>query len=143
MQPGGDGWASTIRVRLLHAAVRKRILKLAKAKPEYYSVEKFGVPINDLDAIGTIAVFSSSLIWMSFPRQGIWLRKQEIDDYIALWRYIAYVIGAPHEYVATSSKAKAKMESLFYNEGMLATVSVVFWRSLTTIESGQTKWVLY
>jgi len=125
MQPGGDGWASTIRVRLLHAAVRKRILKLAEAKPEYYSVEKFGVPINDLDAIGTIAVFSSSLIWMSFPRQGIWLRKQEIDDYIALWRYIAYVIGAPHEYVATSSKAKAMMESLFYNEGMLAIVSVV------------------
>jgi hypothetical protein len=26
-------------------------MKLAKEKPEYYSVEKFGVPINDLDSM--------------------------------------------------------------------------------------------
>ena len=55
IQPGGEGWASTIRVRLLHAAVRKRILKLTESRPDYYSVEKFGIPINDLDSMGTIA----------------------------------------------------------------------------------------
>lgn len=53
------------------------------------------------------------------------MRKQEIDDYVALWRYIAYVIGAPQEYFATTSKSKAMMESLFYNEGMLAAISIV------------------
>jgi len=130
MQPGGDGWASTIRVRLLHAAVRKRILKLAKDRPDYYSVENFGIPINDLDSIATIAVFSSSLIWMSFPRQGIYLRKQETDDYIALWRYIAYVIGCPDQYFDTTSKAKAMMESLFYNEGRFAASSAILQLSL-------------
>lgn len=49
MQPGGDGFASTIRVRLLHAAVRQRIMKLRASKPEYYDVEAWGIPINDLD----------------------------------------------------------------------------------------------
>ena len=116
MQPGGDGWISTIRVRFLHAAVRRRILKLAKDRPEYYDVKAFGIPINDLDAIGTISVFSGTLIWMSFPRQGIYMRKQETEDYVALWRYIAWVIGCPTEHFASAAKAKAIMESLFENE---------------------------
>lgn len=116
MKPGGEGFAATIRVRLLHAAVRSRILKLAKERSSYYDVEQFGVPINDLDSIGTIATFSSTLIWHSFPRQGIFLRQQEIVDYIALWRYIAYVIGAPDSYFATPSRAKAAVESLYHLE---------------------------
>jgi hypothetical protein len=54
IKPGGPGHVSTIRVRLLHAAVRRRIMKLAKEKPDYYSVEQFGIPINDLDSIVSI-----------------------------------------------------------------------------------------
>ena len=48
IKPGGAGFASSIRVRLLHAAVRQRILKLADTRPEYYSVQRWGIPINDL-----------------------------------------------------------------------------------------------
>jgi hypothetical protein len=70
IKPGGAGQASSIRVRLLHAAVRRRIMKLAKERPEYYSIESFGIPINDLDSIGTIVTFSATLIWLGFPRQG-------------------------------------------------------------------------
>lgn len=74
IKPGGAGHASSVRVRLLHAAVRQRIMKLARQRPEYYNVEKLGVPINDLDCIGTISTFSATLIWLSLPRQGIWMR---------------------------------------------------------------------
>ncbi|KAF2839537.1 hypothetical protein M501DRAFT_973024 [Patellaria atrata CBS 101060] len=116
LQPGGEGFASTIRVRFLHAAVRKRILTLAETRPEYYSVEKWGVPINDLDSMATIATFSASLIWIGWPRQGIFLRRQEIDDYVALWRYIAYVIGCPADMFEAPAKAKAVMETLLYYE---------------------------
>ena len=77
IQPGGAGHASSIRVRLLHAAVRQKILKLAKQRPEYYNVEKYGIPINDLDCIATIGTFSATLIWLSLPRQGIWMRYEE------------------------------------------------------------------
>ena len=116
MQPGGDGFASTIRVRLLHAAVRHRILDLAKSKPGYYDVKAWGLPINDLDSMGTIATFSSTLIYMSLPRQGIYMRKQEIADYIALWRYVAYVIGCPTDHFESPPKAKAMMEALLLYE---------------------------
>jgi hypothetical protein len=116
IQPGGEGFASSIRVRLLHAAVRQRIVKLAHQRPSYYNLKEWGIPVNDLDQIGTISTFSTSLIWLSFPRQGIFLRDKEIDDYLALWRYIAYLLGTPDECFTTRNKAKAAMETLFYNE---------------------------
>jgi hypothetical protein len=116
IQPGGDGFASTVRVRLLHAAVRKRILALTETRPEYYDVKAWGVPINDLDSMGTIGTFSATLIWLSLPRQGIFMLAQEVEDYLALWRYIAYVIGCPTEHFATPDKAKKLNESLLMYE---------------------------
>ncbi|PVH97390.1 hypothetical protein DM02DRAFT_685133 [Periconia macrospinosa] len=112
IKTGGAGFASSLRVRLLHAKVRQRILQLVSMRPSYYSVEEYGVPINDLDCIGTIAVFSATLIWQSLPRQGIFLRQQEILDYLALWRLVALYMGTPTEYFSTPIRAKAIMESL-------------------------------
>jgi hypothetical protein len=116
IKPGGAGFASSVRVRLLHAAVRQRIMKLAKTRPEYYDVEKNGIPINDLDCIATIGTFSATIIWLSLPRQGIWLREQEIKDYVALWRLIAHYTGTPTDPFETPEKARAIMESLLMNE---------------------------
>ncbi|KAF2741016.1 hypothetical protein EJ04DRAFT_481307 [Polyplosphaeria fusca] len=116
LKPGGEGHASSIRVRLLHAAVRQRIMKLATQRPNYYDVKAWGIPVNDLDQIATIGTFSATLIWLSFPRQGLFLREQEKTDYIALWRYIGYLLGTPTDVFATPTKAKAVMESLLYNE---------------------------
>ncbi|KAI9718226.1 MAG: hypothetical protein M1812_004216 [Candelaria pacifica] len=116
IQPGGAGHASSVRVRLLHAAVRQRIMKLTHQRPEYYNVKDWGIPINDLDCVATIGTFSATLIWLSFPRQGIWLRDQEIKDYIALWRLVAHYVGTPTEFFETPEKAKAIMESLLISE---------------------------
>jgi len=116
IQPGGEGFASSLRVRLLHAAVRRRILSLAKEKPSYYSISEYGIPINNLDSIGTISAFSATLIWLSFPRQGIVLRQQEIADYLALWRLIAFYLGTPDSYFSSPELAKAMMESLMISE---------------------------
>lgn len=116
IQPGGAGFASSIRVRLLHAAVRQRIMKLEQSRPGYYNVEKYGVPINDLDCIATIGTFSATIIWLSLPRQGLFLRKQEIEDYIALWRLIAHYTGTPIEPFESPAKTKTVMESLLMNE---------------------------
>lgn len=117
IQPStGDGFASSIRVRLLHAAVRKRIMALAKSRPDYYSVEKYGIPINDLDCIATIGTFSATILFISLPRQLIFPTSQEITDYIALWRLIAHYTGTPTSFFSTPAKAKAIMETLLYYE---------------------------
>jgi len=91
-------------------------MKLAAQHPSYFDVQKLGIPINDLDCIATIGTFSATLIWLAFPRQGIFLRRQEIVDYIALWRYIGYLTGTPTESFETPEKAKKIMESLLMNE---------------------------
>ena len=70
LKPEGKAFASCVRVRLLHAAVRKKLLALSQQNPSYYDVEALGIPINDLDSIATITSFSSTLIWIALPRQG-------------------------------------------------------------------------
>ena len=116
IRPGGAGHSSSVRVRLLHAAVRRRILRLVDQRPDYYQVEQWGVPINDLDSVATISAFSTSLVWLSLPRQGLWLREREIQDYVALWRLVAHYLGTPTRYFETPGRAKAVMESLLYSE---------------------------
>ncbi|KAJ5900031.1 hypothetical protein N7495_004775 [Penicillium taxi] len=115
IKPGGDGFISTVRVRFLHATVRNRILKLAGLRPGYYNEEKGGIPINDLDAIQSICAFSTDLLFMALPSQGVHPRGHEIDDYVALWRWIGHVIGAPVFYMESATKAKATMESVMLN----------------------------
>jgi hypothetical protein len=116
MQPGGDGHASTIRLRLLHASVRQRILKLVQTRPDYFNVEKYGVPVNTLDSIHSITTFACNPMYFQLPKMGIIPRKEEIDDYLALFRYIAYLLAVPTDYFETSEKAKAVMESMFLHE---------------------------
>ena len=47
---------------------------------------------------------------------GIVPRQQEVDDYIALFRYVAYLLATPTDYFETSGKAKAVMESMYLHE---------------------------
>lgn len=112
VKPGGDGFASAVRVRLLHASVRNRILKLNEQRPGYFDVDKFGVPINELDSMQSVCAFSTNLIWLALPRQGIYVRQQEALDYMALWRWVGYVLGTPHWVLETPERALASMESL-------------------------------
>ncbi|KAJ5179292.1 hypothetical protein N7492_002502 [Penicillium capsulatum] len=116
MKPGGEGNVSSVRVRLLHSSVRLKIMSLVDQKPDYYNVEKYGIPVSDLDCIGTINTFCSSVVWLGLPRQGIFLRAQEIEDYIALWRLVAYYMGTPTEPFEDTSTARAMMESLLISE---------------------------
>ncbi|KAI0518416.1 hypothetical protein F5B22DRAFT_599079 [Xylaria bambusicola] len=116
IQPGGDGFVNSVRVRLLHSTIRRRILQMASQRPGYYNISKYGIPINDLDSIGTINTFSTTMIWMGLPRQGIYMRRQEILDYLALWRYIAHLMGTPHAWMATPESARSMMESLVISE---------------------------
>jgi hypothetical protein len=137
IKPGGAGHISSIRVRLLHAAVRRRIMRLSKERQEYYDVETLGVPINDLDSIATIGTFSATLIWLGFPRQGIWLRKQEIEDYLAMWRLVAHYVGTPTEYFETPEKARCFMESLLISEIEPSETSKVLANNIISSLQGQ------
>ena len=96
---------------------------LAEQRPTYYDIEKFDAPTNDLDCIATITGFSATLIFISLPRQGIWMRSDEKKYYVALWRYAAYLTGAPKKAFETPEKAKCYLEMIMLLEVDLSPTS--------------------
>ncbi|KAH7344354.1 transcriptional regulator [Pyrenochaeta sp. MPI-SDFR-AT-0127] len=126
IKPGGKGHETTVRVRLLHSMVQQRMLRVAEAKgSSYFDTTVHGVPLNTLDSVHAITTFSCNHAWQQLPHMGVRPAQGEIDDYIALWRYIAHVIGTPPDFFATTLRAKAIMESLSYNERLVTPSSLV------------------
>ncbi|KAK2600055.1 hypothetical protein QQS21_005219 [Conoideocrella luteorostrata] len=123
IQPGGAGHITTVRVRLLHSSVRERILGLVQAKPDYLDTVEFGQPVNDMDSIRAITTFCCNHSWLQLPLMGVKPSPQETADYIALFRYISYVIGAPSEHFETTERAKAAMESIGFHETKITPTS--------------------
>lgn len=112
IQPGGKGHASTIQIRLLHARVHRRIVEAARSRPGYYDFDRHGIPLNTHDTILTLAFFCCKPIWVQFPRLWIYPRANEIEDFVALWRYLAHLLGLPSEHFASAAVAKQTMDIL-------------------------------
>lgn len=125
IKPGGEGHVTTVRIRLLHSSVRQRIMKLVESRPDYFDVKKFGVPVNKLDSIHSIATFACNHMWLQLPLMGVYPSHQEIADYIALFRYLGYVLGTPDRYFDTVPKAKAVMESMLVHELHVTPTSLI------------------
>lgn len=64
MKPGGEGFKSTIRVRLLHSSVRQRIIELASRRPDYYNEAEYGIPVNTMDSIHSITTFACNPMFL-------------------------------------------------------------------------------
>lgn len=116
IKPGGQGFKSTIRVRLLHSSVRQRILELARRRPEYYNETDYGIPIDAMDSIHSITTIACNPMFLQLPYVGIQPRPDEIRDYLALFRYISHVIGVNPDYFSTPESAKAIMQSCYVHE---------------------------
>ncbi|CAI7656212.1 unnamed protein product [Penicillium palitans] len=116
IQPGGEGHISTVRVRLLHATVRNRLLKLMDQDPAYFDEAKYGAPVNMRDAIHATAIFCCMPLFRQLPKIGIQPRPQETEDFLALFRYIAYIMGTPDSFFDGTEQSKATMESIMMCE---------------------------
>lgn len=112
LQADGPGFVSTIRVRLRHAAVRHRMLSVPKSHPAFLGTALHGVPINTYDSILTLTFFCCNPIWKQLPRLGIRLTMQEAEDLVALFRFLAHLLGVPTEYFSSATQAKKTMEDI-------------------------------
>lgn len=89
--PGGDGWKTALHVRILHAKVRRELLR--KQGKRAWDLKKNGIPINQEDMAGTLLAFSTNPILGVELISGKPLSHQEMLDYLALWRYIGWLLG--------------------------------------------------
>jgi hypothetical protein len=98
MRRDAEGFAMTVKVRLMHAQVRR----LARRSGKWRS-ERWGEPINQHDMVGTILVFSLALV-DGLRALGFRASDDEVDAYVQLWRYVGHVIGVHPDLLFASER---------------------------------------
>jgi hypothetical protein len=112
LQPGALGWRSVLRVRLMHAQVRRLLLESGR-----WSTEDFSQPINQHDMLATILLFSCVFI-DGIRKLGVHVTAQEADDYQHLFRYVGELIGVESALLpATHAEAMRLAELIRLTQG--------------------------
>ncbi len=84
--PGGEGWRLALHVRVMHAQVRRRLLRSGRWDPAW------GAPLNQHDLAGTLLLFS--IVWVEATRRLGWrISRAEAEDHLALWRLVGGWMG--------------------------------------------------
>ena len=96
----GDGWKLSVRIRLVHAQVRR----LLRQAPDW-DAEAWGDPISAAHLAFAASAFSARLLKHS-RRIGVPFSKEESDSFMMTWLYSAYLMGIP-ETILPRSEAEA------------------------------------
>lgn len=99
MRPFADGWQITLKVRLIHAQVRRMLHKSGS-----WDAAAWGEPLNQHDMAGTCLLFSV-VILDGLRKLGLRIERDEAEACVHLWRWNGRVIGV-HPDVLLSSEAE-------------------------------------
>lgn len=91
LRPAAEGFLITVKVRLMHAGVRKLIRESGR-----FRADLWGEPINQHDMLGTLILFSVVVV-EGLARLGYRMSPRESEDLVHLWRYVGHVIGVDAE----------------------------------------------
>jgi hypothetical protein len=87
MRPRGAGWQLTLNVRLIHAQVRRMILKSGR-----WDARAWGMPINQHDELGTSLLFSV-VVLEGLRQLGVRIAPADAEAYMHLWRWSGWLMG--------------------------------------------------
>lgn len=107
MAHDGEGFARTVRVRLIHAHVRRFIRAHAE-----WDEPAWGVPIPQPYLAFTLAEFGHISL-AAMAQLGVRLRPHELDDVYHLWRYVGHVIGVVPALNPTCEGDHVRIEELY------------------------------
>ena len=106
MRPFAEGWQITLKVRLIHAQVRRMIARSGK-----WDADAWGAPINQHDMAGTTLLFSVAVL-DGLRNLGVRLSADDAEPYIHLWRWVGHVIGVDSELLPTSEHDAVRLTDL-------------------------------
>jgi hypothetical protein len=115
-EPGGlhrnaEGFKITVKVRLMHAQVRRLLLRSGRWDPVW------GGPVNQMYMAGTNIAMSVLLI-QGLRRFGFRIGRDEAESLLHLWRYSGYIMGvAPELLCSTEAEGKQIVDLLTSLEG--------------------------
>ncbi|MFD9962564.1 oxygenase MpaB family protein [Amycolatopsis sp. NPDC058986] len=91
LAPGEQGYASALRVRLVHAHVRAAMNR----RPDW-DYEAWDRPVNQVQTAGTLLLFSLVYVF-GVQLLGLRYSARERADILHLWRYIGWLMGVDEE----------------------------------------------
>ncbi|MFF0149534.1 uncharacterized protein DUF2236 [Amycolatopsis sulphurea] len=87
----GEGYQAALRIRLVHAQVRRAMNRRAD-----WDYESWDRPVNEVQSAGTLLLFS--LVYLAGAELlGVRYSAQERADVLHLWRYVGWLVGVPGE----------------------------------------------
>ena len=95
LEPGGDGWRLSLRIRLVHAQAR-----LLVGGSDEWDEDKYGLPLNTAHMLLGAATFSGRLM-QHVKRLGGDFTDEEREGYVHVWRYTAKIMGVPESILFT------------------------------------------
>lgn len=110
--PGGlrrdqPGFKETVRVRIVHAHVRRRLLSCG-----HWRTGDWGVPINVTHSAWTIAGEFSTVPVRAMRDVGLHFSASERDDIQHLWRYIGWLLGVPDDLLADDEARALELDGI-------------------------------
>ena len=96
LERAGDGWKLSVRIRFIHARMRRLLHDSGE-----WDTEAWGVPINSAHTGYAAACFSARTIKHS-ESVGVSYTQEERDSIMAVWRYTAYLMGIPETILFTN-----------------------------------------
>jgi hypothetical protein len=112
LRPGALGWQLVLKVRLMHAEVRRLVLASGR-----WSHADWAEPINQHDMLATILLFSNVFIG-GIRLLGVHVSSEEADDYQHLFRWVGELIGVEAPLLpATHAEAERLAEFIRLTQG--------------------------
>ena len=87
LRPFAEGYQITLKVRVIHAQVRRMLLQSGR-----WDASTWGAPINQHDMLGTSLLFSVILL-DGLRRLGVRISAEDGERYMQLWKYSGHLIG--------------------------------------------------
>ena len=95
----GAGFRSTLKVRVIHAMVRRHVADKSEWDASYY-----GLPINQVDMQATYLGFSTVFL-IGCRLLGCIFTKEEAESVMHLWRYIGLLMGVDEALLSHSEES--------------------------------------
>jgi len=102
----GRVMAAILKIRLMHATIRRLIYLLTLQKGTPWKDDDVGVPICGEDLLGMLMGFAATPI-RDLPKLGVAVSRQDAEDHLYLWRVVGRYL-AVDESLIPRSLAEAK-----------------------------------
>ncbi len=104
----GDGWKLTVRIRLIHAQVRRLLLN-----SNDWDVAADGIPLHAGHMVLAATGFSAVNL-RAVQKLGIKLSREERVSFMYIWRYVTWLLGVPEKILFRGEEDAVHLKEVGY-----------------------------